>query len=129
MVNADVRHSFTYTGDCGKALYRLATTSEAYNQVWHMPTARPALTGREFVGIVAEKLGVKPDVLVLRKWMLSLSGIFSPLIGELSEMLYQNEFEYLFDSTKYEQYFHELPTPYEKGVGETIDFFRRAKVL
>jgi nucleoside-diphosphate-sugar epimerase len=125
LVNPKVKHSYTNTEDCGKALYHLATTESAYNQVWHLPTASPALTGEEFVGIAAQKLGASPDLLVLKKWKIKLAGTFNPLIGELYEMLYQNEFDYVFDSSKFEKHFHDLPTPYETGIGETIDFFRR----
>ncbi|MGA7836414.1 MAG: NAD-dependent epimerase/dehydratase family protein, partial [Ignavibacteriaceae bacterium] len=88
LVDTKPKHSYTYTVDCGKALYLLATTDSAWNQVWHLPTAKPALTGDEFIKIAAENLNVKPEAMILKGWMIKLTGLFSKQIGELHEMLY-----------------------------------------
>lgn len=127
LANAKTRHSYTYTGDCGKALYHLAKDEGAWNQVWHLPTASPALTDEQFVAIVAQKLGANPEYLVLRKWMVKLAGIFDKQTREVYEMLYQNKFDYEFDSSKFEKHFNFTPTPYEEGIEETIDFFKLNK--
>ena len=129
LANAGVKHSYTYTGDCGKALCLLANTDDAFNQIWHLPTAAPALTGKEFVEMAALKLGVKPRYMALRKWMAALGGIFDRQISEIYEMLYQNEFEYIFDSSKFEKRFNFKPTPYERGIEETIQHSRQRGLL
>ncbi len=118
-------HSYTYTVDCGKALYLLGKEQSAWNQVWHLPTASPPLTGEEFIRIVAKKLGVSPDFTVLKKWMLKMTGIFAEQPREAIEMLYQSEDDYIFDSSKFEKHFHFTPTPYEIGIEETIAHFRQ----
>ena len=118
--NTKVKHSFTNTGDCGKALYLLSKSESNFNQTWHMPTANPAKTGEELIKIAAEKLDVKPDYTVLKKWMFKLIGTFNPLIKELTEMLYQYEDDYIFDSSKFEKKFNFTPTPYEQGIDESI---------
>jgi nucleoside-diphosphate-sugar epimerase len=125
LVNAKTRHSYTYTGDCGKALYLLSKEDSAYNQVWHLPTMSPALTDEDFIEIAARKLGVKPKYSILGKWMVKLAGMFDKQTGEVYEMLYQNEFDYEFDSSKFERFFNFRPTPYEKGIEETIEFYRQ----
>jgi nucleoside-diphosphate-sugar epimerase len=118
--NAQVKHSFTYTGDCGKALYILSKNESNFNQTWHMPTAQPAKTGEELIKIAAEKLKAKSDYTLLKGWMFKLIGTFNPLIKELAEMLYQYEDDYIFDSSKFEKKFNFTPTPYEKGIEESI---------
>ncbi len=118
--NAKVKHSFTYTGDCGKALYLLSKSESNFNQTWHMPTAKPAKTGEELIKIAAEKLNVKADYTVLKKWVFNLIGPFNPLIRELTEMLYQYEDDYIFDSSKFEKKFDYTPASYEQGIEETI---------
>jgi len=35
-------------------------------------------------------------------------------------MLYQNEYDYLFDSTKFEKTFNFTPTSYKDGIAETV---------
>lgn len=125
MVNAKVPHSMTYTLDCGKALYLLAQDEKAFNQVWHMPTYNPGITGEEFITIGAKELGVAPKYIVLNTWMVKLGGLFDRTIFELNEMLYQNKFNYHFDSTKFNNYFNFEPTSYVDGIRETIAFAKK----
>ncbi len=129
LANAGTKHSYTYTCDCGKALYLLAKNDAAVNQVWHLPTANPALTSREFIEIIAQELNGKPGYTVLRKWMLKLTGIFNSQIKEIYEMLYQNEFDYIFDSTKFEEFFSFKPTTYKQGISETIIYLKQTGLI
>jgi nucleoside-diphosphate-sugar epimerase len=121
-VNAKQPHSFTYTPDAAVALYMLAGTENAYGQTWHLPTAKPALTGNEFISIAAKYMHAKDKVQVLPKWLVGMIGLFVPVMKELGEMLYQNEYPYLFDSSKFEKAFQFKPTPYEKGIRETAEW-------
>jgi hypothetical protein len=52
--------------------------------------------------------------------MITLLGFFNKIIKESNEMLYQNEFDYLFDSTKFEKTFNFKPTSYEDGIIKTV---------
>jgi nucleoside-diphosphate-sugar epimerase len=120
LIRSDRTHSYTYTGDCGRALYLLATRDDAFGQVWHLPTARPALTGGEFIQIASRQLKASSDFSVMKKWMIRMAGLFNVTVREVNEMLYQNEFDYQFDSSKFESAFGFQPTPYEQGIEETI---------
>lgn len=124
MVSLDTKHSYTYTVDCGKALADLATTKDSYNQLWNLPTAAPAPIGIEYVQMVADALEVEPRSTVLSKFMMRLGGMVSGDIKELHEMLYQNEFDYVFDSSKFDKRFGRSAISYEMGIRETIAFFR-----
>ncbi len=120
MVSAETLHSYTYTLDCARALPQLAAADDAWGQVWHLPTARPAPTGRQLVELAARELGVAPRLTVMPRWLFQAGGLFSPLLRELAEMLYQNDRDYLFDSTKIERRLGLTPTPYEEGIRETV---------
>jgi nucleoside-diphosphate-sugar epimerase len=124
LVTADARHSYTYTLDCARALWPLAEADDACGQVWHLPTARPALTSREFVEIVAHELGVPPRLSVSPRWAVRVGGLFNVLLREVGEMLYQNDHDYIFDSSKFERRFAFTPTPYDQGIRESIRFLR-----
>jgi nucleoside-diphosphate-sugar epimerase len=124
LMRDDVRHSFTYTPDAGNAMALLGNTPHAYNQVWHAPTDRNALTGKEFIALTAKAYGVKPDYLVLKKWMVRLGGLMDGNIREVVEMLYQNNADYLFDSSKFEKAFGVAPTSYEEGIAETARAYK-----
>jgi nucleoside-diphosphate-sugar epimerase len=123
--DATVPHSFTYVPDCARALPLLAIADDVWGQVWHMPTARPALTGRELVALSARSLGVRPRLMVLRSWMLRLAGLFDQTVAELDEMLYQYTSPYVFDASKFERRFAFEPTPYSEGIAETAREFQR----
>ena len=115
----DVLHSFTYTPDAGKATALLGNTSDAYNQIWHLPTHKDALTGKEFIEQVAGVCDVNPKYSVLTRRMMKMAGWFNAMAKESYEMMYQYEYEYLFDSTKFEKaFFH--PVEYRDGIAEVV---------
>jgi len=114
------KHTFTYTPDAGKATAILGNTSDAYNQIWHLPTAPNPYSMKEWVEIVANELGVKPKFQVVPKFLVRVIGVFVPIMGEMVEMLYQYDCDYVFDSSKFEKRFGFQPTPYQSGIKETI---------
>ena len=126
LVRADAKHSYTYTLDCARALRRLAGADDVWGQVWHLPTAHPPLTGREFVDLAARALGVPSRITVTPRWTVRMAGVFSTLLREVGEMLYQNEDDYVFDSSKFERRFAFTPTPYEEGIHEMARRMRAA---
>jgi hypothetical protein len=78
--------------------------------------------------LVAKELGDVPDYTVLKKWMLEMISHFDKTVFESYGMLYQNEFDYYFDSTKFNYFFNYKPKPYNEGIKETIEFLN-AKLL
>jgi nucleoside-diphosphate-sugar epimerase len=128
MINANKIHSLTYTIDAAKGMVLLSHNDECLNQTWHLPTCNPSMDGESFIRLVAEELGVKPDYTILKKWMLKLAGFFNKTISESFEMLYQSEFDYCFDSTKFNNYFNYKPLPYSAGIYETIEFLKSKKM-
>lgn len=114
--NPDCLHSFTFTPDAGKATALLGNTEDAYGQVWHLPTAKNPLTGRKIIESIAKEMGVEPKISVISGFALKLFGIFSSNLRELGEMYYQNDRDYVFDSSKFEKKFNFNPTGYEDGI-------------
>jgi nucleoside-diphosphate-sugar epimerase len=125
LVSVNQPHSYTYTPDAARGLYMLACAQHAYGQTWHLPSALPAPTGKEFISMAAKYMGAKDRIQVLPKWMITVLGWFMPVMKEISEMLYQNEYPYIFDSSKFEKAFPFKPTPYEEGIKETAAWFKQ----
>lgn len=125
LVNAHVPHSFTYVPDAARALTLLATDDNSWNQVWHLPTAAPAITGAEFIRTAAEVLQKDPRYTILASWMVRLGGLFDRTTAELHEMLYQYAYDYRFDSSKFEKAYRFSPTSYEEGIKATLDWHLR----
>ncbi len=113
------KHTYTYTPDAARATALLGNTASAYNRVWHLPTDRNAMTGKQFVEAVAAAYIKKPKYMVLKKWMIELTGLFNPVIKEFVEMLYQYEYDYLFDSSDFESKFFKA-TDYYSGIKQIV---------
>jgi len=114
------KHSFTYTPDAAWATALLGNTEDAYGQVWHLPTATNPPTGKEWIEMIAQELGVQARYQVLPGAMLRVLGLFSPMMRELAEMVYQYDRDYVFDSSKFERRFHIQPVSYYQGIREVI---------
>ena len=120
-VDADKKHSFTYTPDAARATALLGNTPGAYNQVWHLPTDPNILKGHEMAALFSREMGLKAKkMMVLPLWMIRLLGVFMPFMNEMPEMIYQYDRDYFFDSSKFEKRFGIRATPYLEGVRATI---------
>lgn len=126
LVDDSLPHSFTYTPDAAGALMTLAASEATWNQTWHVPTTPNPLTGKEFVTEAAEAMGVPAKCRILGRPMVRIVGWFQPVVGELYEMLYQNDSPYLFDSSKYTKAFGFTGTPYAEGIRATAASYPRA---
>lgn len=115
------KHSFTYTPDAGMATALLGNSPEAFNRVWHLPTAKDPLTGQEWIDAIANEMGVRPRCQVAPKFLVRLLGIFVPVMRELVEMMYQYDRDYVFDSSDFERRFDFKPTPYLEGIKNIVD--------
>lgn len=120
LCGANYKHSFTYTPDAAFATALLGNTQSAWNQSWHLPTAKNPLTGKEWVKAFSSQLAVKPKSFVVPKFLILIMGVFNPLMKELSEMLYQYDRDYIFNSNKFESQFDFRPTPYLEGIKKII---------
>jgi nucleoside-diphosphate-sugar epimerase len=121
LVNADVKHSFTYTPDAARALAMLGNIPDAYNQVWNLPTHPDILTPRQITALFAKELNVAPKLRVMPKPMLSILSVFSPILKEMNELTYQLDREYFLDSSKFEKQFGFKPTTYQEGIKRIVE--------
>ncbi len=117
-------HAYTFTPDIGRACVNLATSDKINGDVWHLPTA-PAISAKEMSKMIALGMGTSEKVTPLRGTILSVLGIFIPILRELKEMMYQYDEDYRFSSDKYEKAFNEKPTSYQDGVRETVAFYKK----
>ena len=126
--SAKYKHSFTYTPDAGKATALLGNNPEAYNQVWHLPTASNPPTGKQWIEMIAEEMEVEPRYRTAPKFMVKIMGLFSPVMRNMVEMMYQYDRDYVFDSSKFESAFEMYPTSYQKGISEVVSHdYKRMK--
>ena len=120
-IDADKKHSFTFTPDAAKATALLGNTDDAYNTIWHLPTDKNVLTGREFVGLFSKEMKVANKLFVMPAWVIKIVGIFVPVMKEMPEMMYQYDRDYFFDSSKFEKRFKFNITTYSEGIKHTVE--------
>ena len=114
--DVNMLHTFTFTPDAGKATALLGNTEDAYQQVWHLPTAAHPLTGKQWIENIAKEMGVKPKYQTATKFLVKILGWFMPIMKEVHEMYYQFDRNYVFNSDKFENRFNFKPTPYLEGI-------------
>ena len=121
--NLDVPHTFTYIDDFGKALVILGEREEALGQAWHIPNNRP-LTQRELMTLFFEEIGKPPKMAAMRGSLMTIVGLFSPVVREMQEMMYALDKPYIVDSSKFEQTFQMQATPLREAVRRTVAWYR-----
>lgn len=124
LLRDDTKHSFTYIPDTGRALADLAADASAVNQIWHLPTYNPALTGKEMIETFVKYYGNAQKYSVMSKMVINIGSLFIPVVREIKEMLYQYEHNYYFDSTKFEKHFGYGATNYEEGLKQTAEWYK-----
>jgi nucleoside-diphosphate-sugar epimerase len=125
-VRDDTRRTLIWTPDASRALAALGNAADAFGQTWHLPCDDDRLTYRQFVALAAEVFGAPPSYKVLRKWMLTATGLVSSQVRELRELLPRYEHDNLFDSTKFKRRFPEFQvTTYRQGLEQIRDESRR----
>jgi len=82
------------------------------------------MDGKTFINLVAKEIGVASKYSVFPELMNKMAGLFNKNISEAYEMLYQSEYEYHFDSSKFNKYFNYSPKSYYEGISETIEFLK-----
>lgn len=124
--NAKAIHTMGYVPDLAKGTALLGNTSEAYNQIWNLPTDPQKITGEEWINLFATAMNAKNSYSVLPNWFIRTIGVFVPVMKELAEMNYQFDRDYYFDSRKFIDFFNYTPTPHAVAVKQAIEQLKLA---
>jgi nucleoside-diphosphate-sugar epimerase len=115
----DRLHTYTYVPDFGEAMVRLSETPEAWGQAWHVPNA-PTVTTRAFTEQAADLAGTKLRLRGTPAWQLRVLGRFIPAVGEVVEMLYEFEEDFVVDHTPYTTLLGDHATPLDEALAATL---------
>ena len=122
----DRLHTYTCTIDAARGLVRLAMDAGAHG-VWHLPTAEPAPTTRALLEQSARLLGAPATIRTMPRPMVTLLGLFMPILRDVREMLYQNDSDYVFSSAKFMRRYPDFEiTPYARGIEAMVASLRAA---
>lgn len=120
----DTPHTYTFCDDFARALVNLGAHDEALGQAWHVPSAE-TLTTREFIALIFEELGQPLKLQVAPPWLVTLIGLFNPVVREVGEISYQTEHPFVVNYSKYERAFGADVTPHREAIRRTLDWYRQ----
>jgi hypothetical protein len=114
----DQPHTLNYLEDMARSLVTLGERDEADGQVWHLPAAEP-LTGRPRAAVRGGR--ARPEDRGRLEPVITIGGLFNPLLRELNETLYQFERPFVSDAAKFQAAFGPFePTPHRAAVSRTV---------
>ncbi|MGH8878662.1 MAG: NAD-dependent epimerase/dehydratase family protein [Stackebrandtia sp.] len=118
-------HSWTYVPDVVEALIIAAENERAWGRAWHVPTAPPR-TARQIAADVCRLEGIEdPGVKAIPGPVLTIGGLFSPMIRELRHVRYQFIRPFTVDSSDFETAFGVKPTDMDAALTATAAAWRR----
>jgi nucleoside-diphosphate-sugar epimerase len=122
--NLDMPHTYTYIEDFAKGIATLGEREEALGRAWHIPNAE-TLTTRQMLALIYEEAGQPLKIQAAPKFLLTLMGLFDPMVRELKEMLYQFEAPFAVDHSDYARAFGDFPpTPHREAIQATLAWYR-----
>lgn len=118
-----VRHSHIFIEDFAKGLVKLCNEPQADGEVWHLPHVE-AKSNQEIVNMIANKLSVKPKYRIANKLIVNVGAIFNPFMKDMKELIYQHQYDFIVDSTKYEKIFGSHSHSFTDGIEKTIKWYK-----
>ena len=135
--NPNLRHSWAYAPDFGRALALLATTQQEslLNRYWILPhvSHQPAAIMAQAFFKELDQQGILPATSSrttgrLPRWLLRFASLFNPFIREVDEMLYQFLMDFEASGAAFSLASGLQPTKLETAIAETVDFWKQTKL-
>jgi nucleoside-diphosphate-sugar epimerase len=119
----DVPHTVSYAQDMGRAIALLGERNDADGRVWHLPSDA-AVTGREFISMIADELGRPLRPTATSPAMVKLAGVFVPMIREINDVIDQWTKPFVSDGSNFERTFGPFEvTPNGVAIRETVQWY------
>jgi nucleoside-diphosphate-sugar epimerase len=117
----DAVHTWTYTGDVGRALVAVSQDDRAWGRAWHGPSNSP-VSVRTLSAQLAEIAGAPAPTLVrMSAEDLRAAGADDPVVAEFPEMQYMFQNPFILDSSRTQATFSLEPTPFAESLAVMAD--------
>jgi nucleoside-diphosphate-sugar epimerase len=120
----DHLHTFTSPVDVATLMRTIALDKRAWGKAWHVPSNEPK-TQRQVVQDIAKELGIK-DVKVgsVPNPILSMMGLFNPVIKELNNGSYMFNAPFIMDDSAARKTFGLKPTPWDVVIKNLVKSYK-----
>lgn len=122
--DVDQPHTFSYIVDFAKALVTLSEHEKAFGKAWHVPNP-PVTSTRKIVELIEAELGQSIRFRTASRFMVSLLGLFNPLIRETVEMMYGWEKPYVVEDGRFTATFGNGITPHKEAIRQTVAWYKQ----
>lgn len=123
--SVDMPHTYTYIDDFAKGLVTLGQEDRALGEVWHVPSAK-TMTTRGMLAMLFEELGSTRKIRTSSRGMVSVIGLFHPMLRELKEVFYEFEQPFVLDHSKFLAAFGpQTTTPHEEAIRQTVRWYKQ----
>jgi nucleoside-diphosphate-sugar epimerase len=126
--NPGLLHTYSYVPDIAAGLATLGSDPRAIGQVWHLPGPE-TVTTRALADVVAAEVGHPVAIRNVPKPLLSLLGVFNPLMRGLAEMSYEFDAPFVLDTQKYRSTFGATVTPLAEAIATTVAWYRTQRSI
>jgi nucleoside-diphosphate-sugar epimerase len=123
-VDVHTIRTFNYFPDIARALYVLGTNKSAIGQLWHMPAASPGISVSELIQLASLYMNASEKPLIIPTWLLQAMQPFNHWFKSLYETSCKNDNSFIFNSSKFENTFNFLPTPYGISIKATAEWYQ-----
>jgi nucleoside-diphosphate-sugar epimerase len=120
----DHLHTFTSPVDVATLMRTIALDKRAWGKAWHVPSNEPK-TQRQVVQDIAKELGIN-DVKVgsVPNPILSMMGLFNPVIKELNNGSYMFNAPFIMDDSAARKTFGLKPTPWDLIIKNLVKSYK-----
>jgi nucleoside-diphosphate-sugar epimerase len=122
--DASLPHTYTYVPDFARALITLSEHEAALGKAWHVPN-RATLSTQAMIKLFEAELGRPIKTRTVSRFMLTMVGLFVPMVREMKEMAYEFEEPYVVDDSRFRAAFGAQTTPTDEAVRTTVAWFRQ----
>jgi nucleoside-diphosphate-sugar epimerase len=122
----DQPHTWTAPIDVARTLITVANDPRGWGRAWHVPS-NPPKSARAVVDDLASAAGVGPvKSSAVPGLLISVMGVFQPVMRELKETDYQRQRAYVLDDSAARETFGLEPTPWNEIVDGLVAAYRPA---
>ena len=123
-LNIDTPHNFTYIDDAAEATMLLVEDPSSFGKVFHV--SGEVTSAHKFIDEIYHALNTPSKIRVLSRALIRMLSPFNSNIREIIELLYEYESPYNIDDSRFmDRYPSFRHTPYDTGIKNTIEWFRK----
>lgn len=121
----NVLRTLIYTPDASRAMALIGNTPDTYGETWHLPCDDKRLTYKEFIELIAQRIGREIKHVTLNRFMINVISLFNANLNETKELLPRYAIDNIFESNKFKRRFPDFQvTSYVEGINEIIEDYK-----